>query len=286
MDRPAVDVVVPFRGDSEELGRVWTQLGALARGTADSVVVVDNGPAGHTRPPAPAGIGLVPATARASSYFARNRGAEAGSNPWIAFVDADAAPAPDLLDRLFDPPPGDRTGVIAGGVVDEPAGRGAAARFAALSEAMSQDRTAASAHPYAQTANAAFRRAAFAAAGGFRDDVRSGGDADLCLRLADLGWGLERRDGARVVHRSRQTLRALLRQRVRHGSGAGWLAKEHPGTLAAPPRRRLATATARSVAAGVRAAARGDRDTATLRLVEPLTIWAYELGRLLPNRVR
>ena len=37
------------------------------------------------------------------------RGA-AGAAPWLVFTDADANATPDLLDRYFDPPPGDRTG--------------------------------------------------------------------------------------------------------------------------------------------------------------------------------
>ena len=45
----------------------------------------------------------------------------------------------------------------------------------------------------------------------FREDVRSGGDADLCWRLAAAGWELERRTGAAVVHRNRATIGALLK---------------------------------------------------------------------------
>ncbi len=287
MERPPVDVVVPFRGPSAELKRLWDQLGTLALGRRDTIVVVDNGPRGASRPSPPERITLLEAYGRRSSYYARNRGAELGANPWIAFVDADAEPVPDLIDRFFDPAPAEQTGVLAGGVIDEPEGRGTAARFAELTAAMSQDRTATdTGTPYAQTANAAFRRSAFDEAGGFRGDVRSGGDADLCIRLAARGWHLERRETAQVVHRGRPTVRALLRQRARHGSGAGWLAREHPGTLAPAPRGELIGATARSTASGLRAAVRGDRDTATVRLVEPLAIWAYELGRLLPNTAR
>jgi len=37
---------------------------------------------------------------------------------------------------------------------------------------------------------------------------------------------------------------------------------------------------------GVLAAARGDRDTALLGLLDGPAVWAFELGRLIPNRPR
>ena len=40
-----------------------------------------------------------------SSYYARNRGAAAGSAPWLLFVDADVRVDRNLIDRYFVPPP-------------------------------------------------------------------------------------------------------------------------------------------------------------------------------------
>src|SRR5207247_11184859 len=68
--------------------------------------------------------------------------------------------------------PGERTALLAGGVRDEevPAGARAAARYAHIRGLMSQDTT----HRFgewnfAQTSNAACRREAFEAVGGFRE---------------------------------------------------------------------------------------------------------------------
>jgi GT2 family glycosyltransferase len=122
--------------------------------------------------------------------------------------------------------------------------------------------------------------------GGFRPELRSGGDADLCFRLRRAGWELEPRDEAVVVHRSRTTLRKMLRQRVRHGSGARWLDREYPGSF---PRRRwlgLAKWTAQSFARAPMKALRGRSDDALLDFVDPLDHWAFELGRLFPNVTR
>src|SRR4051794_26573536 len=206
--RPAVDVVVPHAGTRSDLHA------DLALREGDTLVV--------ERDPA-----------RAGSYATRNRGAARGHAPWILFLDDDVDAPGDLLDRLFDPPPGERTGVLAGGV-RVAAGTSAAARFAAARGLIDQRTTTGRERwAFAQTACCAVRREAFEAVGGFRE-VRSGGDADLCWRLAAAGWGLETREGATVTHRPRESLPALLRQLARHGSGAAWLPREHPRSLPAP----------------------------------------------------
>jgi GT2 family glycosyltransferase len=222
-----------------------------------------------------------------TSYHARNRGVAQGCAPWIVFLDADVLPPPDLLDRYFASVPGERVGVLAGTVVDEEASVTAAARYAWLKSSMSQEITLAhDGWAFAQTANAAVRRAAFARVGGFEERLRSGGDADLCFRVRAAGWELERRADAAVVHRNRQTVPRMLAQRARHGAGAAWLARRWPGAL---PRRHwggLAWWSVRRAAQGAFAAARGDRDAALLGLLDGPAVWAFELGRLIPNRPR
>jgi GT2 family glycosyltransferase len=288
--RPPVDVVVPFAGIPAELAAVVARLGQLRLAAGDVVVVVDNRPDGLPQPPEVAGVRVVGAPERQSSYFARNRGAAAGHNPWLLFIDADVEPPPDLVERYFEEAPVDGTGVLSGAVVDEPLELGGrqplATRYSALKASMSQANTlGAGPWAYAQTANCAVRREAFEAVGGFRDDVRSGGDADLCFRLRQAGWEIEPRDGASVIHRSRKTLRTLLRQQARHGSGAAWLGREYPGSF---PRRRwlgLAKWTAERFVHAVVARMRRRDDEAVVATVEPLAIWAFELGRLFPNEV-
>ncbi len=225
-----------------------------------------------------------------TSYHARNRAAALGTAEWLVFLDADVVPAVDLLARYFEPLPGTRVGVLAGAVVDEEpadADSTSASRYAWLKSSMSQEITLAHDQwAFAQTANAAVRRVAFEQVGGFEAGVRSGGDADLCFRVRAAGWELERRQQAAVVHRNRQTVPRMLAQRARHGAGAAWLSARWPGAL---PRRRwpgLAWWSLRRAAAGVVAAARGDRDAALLGLLDAPAVWAFELGRLIPNRPR
>ena len=127
MPRPPVDVVVPFRGDLGQLAALQEQLGRLRLAAGDSLLVVDNTPG--REPSGFAERSVLRAGEIATPAYARNRGAAEGNADWIAFLDADVSPEPDLLDRLFDPPPAERTALLAGGVRDEevpPGGRSAA----------------------------------------------------------------------------------------------------------------------------------------------------------------
>jgi len=284
-----VDIVVPFHGSEEALDGLIASLAGLAAGEVESLTVVDN--RRESEPRTVAGIHVHAAPELQSSYFARNRGAEVGSAEWILFLDADVVASSDLPRRYFRPPPGGGTGVLAGAVIDQPAPLGSGRRLAvAYAEArshMSQRNTLREGRwSYAQTANCAVRRSAFEAVGGFVETIRSGGDADLCFRLREAGWGIEPRPDAAVMHRSRPTLRELLAQRARHGAGAAWLNRRHPHSF---PRRRwtgLAVWSARSELGAVRCLIRGDRERALLGAIEPLDVWALELGRLASNEAR
>jgi GT2 family glycosyltransferase len=288
-ERPSVDVVVPFAGTAPALRALVLRLAALRTREGDTITVADNrGVAGGTALGTGA-VAVVEAAARRGSYHARNVGTLRGDAEWVLFVDADVEPAHDLLDRLFDPEPGERTAVLAGAVIDEPPtgdGRGPAAlRYAWLKSSMSQETTLGHGRwAFAQTANAAVRRAAFEEVGGFRDGLRSGGDADLCFRLGAAGWRLETRPGAAVLHRNRTTVPRMLAQRARHGAGAQWLSREHPGSFPARRPAGLAWWALRRAGAGLGAYARGDRDAALVGLLDGPAVWAFELGRRLPNR--
>jgi GT2 family glycosyltransferase len=290
--RPTVDVVVPFVGSGGALQELVDRLEAMRLRDGDRIFVADNRNPGAP-PIVPRGdsVRLVAAPALRSSYHARNRGAAAGDAPWLLFLDADVEWSPELVDTYFAPMPDDRTAVVGGDIEDAPIAPGRRAtfaeRYAVARRTMAAANTLASPErpPYAQTANCLVRRSAFEAVGGFPDTVRRGGDADLCWQLLKTGWGIERHSSARVVHRNRTTLTGLLAQKARHGSGAAWLERRHRGTF---PRRRVGGLLAWSARVGLatlRGQAVGQSGRAPA-IVDVLAVWAFELGRLMPNGAR
>jgi GT2 family glycosyltransferase len=201
------------------------------------------------------------------------------------FLDADTEPTDaGLLDRYFEPLPDPETVLLAGGIVDEPVAPDAPgpARYAHLRRTLSQERTLGGDErfAFAQTANLACRRAAFAAAGGFREDIRAAEDADLSYRLKAAGGRIERREHAAVIHHNRRTVRAFIAQAALHGAGAAWLDSHYPGAF---PARRLPGLAWWGLRTSARGAARrlrtGDRDALIQGIYEPLWELAFELGR-------
>jgi hypothetical protein len=287
--RDSVDVVIPFAGSRGAFVDLLTRIGALALGPGDSLTIVDNSQTGVGQPaPASGQVRVLRACERRSSYYARNRGARCAGGAWLLFLDADVEPAPDIIDRYLSVSPAARVGFLVGAVRDIRSADGQSesltSRYSRLRRLIDQRNTLQMRRPYAKTANCAVRRAAFEEVGGFADDVRSGGDADLCLRLQEAGWGFEMRDEAVVDHSSRRRVGDLLAQRSRHGSGAEWLEARYPG-FAGP--RRGVIGLGRNIAGGavrsVLSYCRGDIDAATVQLIDPLSNAAFEIGRRIPN---
>lgn len=281
-------MVVPFRGEPAELEGVRRRLARIRLSSGDTVVVVDNTPGREASDVAVSdGVEVIHAADREAPAYARNRGAARGSADWLVFLDADVEARQDLLELYFEPQPRERTALLAGGIVDEPVPPGgpAAARYAYLRRFMSQEDTLdVGQWGFPKTANVACRRSAFEELGGFREDIRSGEDADLTFRLKAAGWEVERREQASVVHHNRQTVRSFAAQKLVHGAGMAWVERAYPG--ASVPRRLPGLAwwgirtTARRLARAVRTR---DRDEAIWALLEPLELIVHELGRWLPN---
>lgn len=282
--RPSVSVIVPFAGSAAELERLAADLRSLDSRPDDELIVADN--RHPTAPPLQAsGIRIERADQTPGPAPARNRGAAAAHGDWLLFIDADTHPLPDLLGAYFDPAPAPTTAILAGAVTDVVVRSTVVARHDVARRRMSQDMTLRRGSPYAQTANCAVLRSAFESVGGFDEQAR-GEDADLCFRLFAAGWQLEERPAARVEHCARETFPDWLSQQVRHGRGAGWLNRRYPGEFPARGWRFLAN---RLVHLGSEAAGlllRGRWEEARFTMLDLIRIWAFELGRLTPNRPR
>lgn len=274
-------MIVPFAGSQARLEAMLERLGGLELGPGDEAVVVDNRrQASPPRVPVPSGVRVLAVPERSSSWHARDAGATATSAEWLVFIDADTRPDGALLDRYFDPLPGPRVAVLAGGVHDWCSVQTSCARYVSARAKMDQGVTLAHPYrPYAQTANCAVRRSAFVATGGFAAGVGSSaaGDADLCWRLQEAGWLLDSRPLAVVDHENRTRFRDLYLQLARHGAGLGWLERRHPGSAPPPRARELIGRIPHYLSAAARASS---REEALFALVDLACLYARDLGRI------
>jgi GT2 family glycosyltransferase len=287
--RPSVSVIVPFAGTAEQLGRLLGDLQRISLGPDDELIVADNrrrdaGTSLDT--PLASGVRIQLANELPGPAFARNRGAAAATGEWLVFIDADTRPDPGLLEAFFDPPPRPATAILGGTIMDVAQRQTLVARHDVARGRMGQNMTLRRrGTPYVQTANCAVRRSAFEAVGGFEDRGR-GEDADLCFRLRRGGWELEERPRARVEHQAKETFRAWLSQQFRHAASAAWLNRRWPGEFPAPGMRLLVNRTLHLGGRSVISLVRGDTEEAGFALLDLIRVFAFQVGRLGPKRVR
>src|SRR5947209_10390589 len=194
---------MPFAGDAQDAAAAVDSLLALRRQQGDELILADNSGTAA----AVDGVRVVRAAGERSPAHARNVGAAHARRDWILFLDADCRGSDDLLDAYFASPVGDGVGALAGEVVAGPSGETLVARYGAARSFLSQQ--AHMEHPFrprAVAANLLVRREAFEQLGGFYEGVRAAEDTDFSWRLQALGWRLELRPDAFVVHRYRATL--------------------------------------------------------------------------------
>jgi len=162
-----------------------------------------------------------------SSYAARNTGLRAARGSALLFTDADCIPARGWARALVAALADDDAGGAAGRIEPLP-GTTLVERFqveAGVLEAESAFTKPAL--PFAQTANAAYRRIVFERVGLFDPGLLSGGDLDMSWRMQRAGWGLAFAPGAVVRHRHRRTFGGLVRLYAKNGHGAALLGERY-----------------------------------------------------------
>jgi cellulose synthase/poly-beta-1,6-N-acetylglucosamine synthase-like glycosyltransferase len=271
--RPEVSVVVPFAGGAEEAATIVAELRGLVTGPGDELIIADNSPA----PVVDGGseVGVVRAPELASSYYARNRGAERATGEWLLFVDSDCLLPPTLLDDFFAPAPAERCGIVAGEIEGDPAqgeqvprymrSRGHLAAGAPLSLGPS---------PAVGTANMLVRRAVWEQLGGFAEVV-SGADFEFSWRAGARGWEVERRPGARVQHRHPLTVAGLRAKSRRYGAGQRWANERFEGANSPPS---LARELTRSLAGAVGWTVTGRFERGRFKALDGLVMLEFARG--------
>src|SRR5581483_3094944 len=207
MTPPLASVIVPAYNAAHTIGDCLEALLALDYPSDRlEIIAVDNrstdGTAGVMRRYP---VRVVSEPHQQSSYAARNTGLVAARGSVMLFTDADCLPDPGWARALVAALDDDDAGGAAGRIEAAP-GTTLVERFQVdehvLDAASAFTRPAL---PFAQTANAAYRRAVFERVGLFDPNLVSGGDLDLSWRMQRAGWGLAYAPGAIVRHRHRTT---------------------------------------------------------------------------------
>lgn len=227
MQLPLVSIIVPVYNGAETIGPC---LDALLRQDYPAhryeTIVVDNRSTDATaRIVRQYPVKYLFEGQHQSSYAARNRGIRASRGSILAFTDADCVACSDWLSQAVG---GFEAGVgcVAGQILDLPSSPD---NKLYLDGSMRQQPTLADPFlPYAQTANALFRREVCEQVGLFEPLWRSGGDADLAWRMQlQSPYTIKFVPDAVVRHRPRSTCLAVFCQRMKWGFGRAFLSRKY-----------------------------------------------------------
>jgi glycosyltransferase involved in cell wall biosynthesis len=286
MSLPFVSVIVPAWNAERTIGDCLDALVAqdYPRDRFE-VIAVDNRSTDRTaammcRP----GVRTVAERRVQSSYAARNTGLAEARGAVLCFTDADCLPDPGWIRALVAALADEDAGGAAGRI-EAAAGDTLVERFQVEERVLdAANAFTRPALPFAQTANAAYRRVVFERVGLFDPTLVSGGDLDLAWRMQRAGWGLAYAPGAIVRHRHRKTFRGLVKLYAKNAHGAALLGDRYPSyapyqSLRVPLCRvkEMAGDLLHFAAVWPGAVARGDRYAAT----QPLFKLGLHLGDLL-----
>jgi len=216
-------VVVPVYNNPADLTRCLASLGALDFPEDDfEIIVVDNNSTDNTAAVARAfGASVLQEKDFQSSYAARNRGIRAARGELIAFTDSDCVVDRRWLREIDGAASDESVGCFAGEILSAAPGT-LVERFSDDIGLLRQRGPLSGWHfkPYAQTANAVYRRRVFDEIGLFDPTMKSGGDAAIAWRMLDkTGYKLKFVPEAIVHHHHRTSVGELWKQFRRYGTG-------------------------------------------------------------------
>jgi len=221
---PVVSVIIPVWNRPDDIRQC---LESLTRQTLAKhcyeVIVVDNGSTDDTVEVARSFGVTVLVEPQPGSYAARNRGLEAVRGQYVAFTDSDCTAHERWLEAglgVLEENGGE--GVVVGHVelVSNGESRSSLCDAYERTFAFNQERNASRGR--AVTANWFSRTAIVRDAGGFRSDLKSGGDFDLARRLDAAGHPFHYARDVLVYHPARATFSELSSKARRVIGGRMW----------------------------------------------------------------
>ena len=220
--RPFISIIIPVYNGEETLGLCLDSIARLDY-PADKfeVLVIDNGSTDTSvRIAETHGARILYEHSQKSSYAARNQGIIAAKGDLLAFTDADCIVTPAWLKNLVTNWDDNSIGCFAGEIqAYQP--QTLVEKFSDRIGILRQYGTIACTYlPYAQTANAAYRKEVFDKLGLFIPEIFSGGDAEISWRMQQkLGLGIQLIPEALVYHKHRTSITGLYRQFKRYEYG-------------------------------------------------------------------
>ena len=227
-DLPSFSIVIPTRGRPESLGACLRALSALEY-PADrfEVIVVEDGPSGNALKPKTLKPHFDALNLRhiqqdhAGPAAARNRGAAAAGNSYLAFTDDDCRPDPGwlrALARQFDQTPG----AMAGGRTENGVDGNSYSEASQLLVGYIYEHFLREDRPFFASNNLSIARKSFHRLGGFSNhfQMAAGEDRDFCDSCLHQGVELVYVPKAVIRHHHSLSAREFLRQHFNYGRGA------------------------------------------------------------------
>jgi len=236
-----VSVIIPFQKETDYLAETLEALKRITHKNVE-VILLSDGPMGVTfiqkhLNAFPFSYKIIE-TGPVSPAVKRDRGAECSSGEILAFIDDDAYPAPDWLDKALPyfsdeqicaaggpqltPPNDGLWEKISGAVFLSPLNGAAVCRYWPEGKPKSVDDW--------PSVNLLVRKADFIRVGGFNSEYWPGEDTKLCLDLVKLGKKIMYVPEMIVYHHRRRGFRRHMRQVGNYGLHRGFFAKKYPDT--------------------------------------------------------
>lgn len=218
---PRFSIVVPVYNNPVDLRNCLTSLKSLNYADDNyEIIVVDNNSTDNTATiPSEFGISCLREVEFQSSYAARNRGIKAARGDFIAFTDSDCVAHPDWLKEIDAATEDESAGCFAGEILSV-SPTSVVERFSDRIGLLRQKGPLSGWHfkPYAQTANAVYRKAVFDRVGLFDPTMKSGGDAVIAWSMLDkTNLTIRFVPDAIVYHHHRTNVPDLYAQFKRYG---------------------------------------------------------------------